>query len=49
MDLVVGRVVKSHGVRGELVVEVRTDEPDLRFAPGSRLRGRAPKSETSTE
>ncbi|MBO0854740.1 MAG: ribosome maturation factor RimM, partial [Nocardia sp.] len=40
---------KSHGVRGELVVEVRTDEPDLRFAPGSRLRGRAPKSETSTE
>ena len=40
MDLVVGRVVKSHGVRGELVVEVRTDEPDERFATGVRLRGR---------
>ncbi|MBF6146598.1 MULTISPECIES: ribosome maturation factor RimM [Nocardia] len=45
MELVVGRVAKSHGVRGELVVEVRTDEPELRFAPGARLRGRAPRSE----
>lgn len=41
MELVVGRVAKSHGVRGELVVEVRTDEPEERFAPGARLRGRA--------
>jgi 16S rRNA processing protein RimM len=40
MDLVVGRVVKAHGVTGEVVVEVRTDDPDLRFAPGSALRGR---------
>jgi 16S rRNA processing protein RimM len=43
MELVVGRVAKSHGVRGELVVEVRTDSPDERFAPGTRLRGRAPR------
>ena len=35
MDLVVGRVVKAHGVTGELVVDVRTDDPDSRFAPGS--------------
>ncbi len=40
MDLVVGRVVKAHGVTGELVVEVRTDDPDDRFAPGTRLRAR---------
>src|SRR5689334_18433889 len=40
MDLVVGRVVKAHGVTGEVVVEVRTDDPDARFAPGSMLRGR---------
>ncbi|CAM3010396.1 ribosome maturation factor RimM [Skermania piniformis] len=40
MELAVGRVVKAHGVRGELVVEVRTDEPERRFAPGGRLRGR---------
>ncbi|NUS44733.1 MAG: ribosome maturation factor RimM [Mycobacteriaceae bacterium] len=43
MELVVGRVAKSHGVRGELVVEVRTDSPDERFVPGARLRGRAPR------
>src|SRR5689334_7116171 len=40
MDLVVGRVVKAHGVTGEVVVEVRTDDPDTRFTPGSSLRGR---------
>ncbi|MET9024059.1 ribosome maturation factor RimM [Nocardia sp. NPDC004168] len=44
MELVVGRVAKSHGVRGELVVEVRTDEPEARFAPGVRLRGRLPRA-----
>lgn len=43
MDLVVGRVVKSHGVRGEVVVDVRTDSPDERFADGAVLRGRLPK------
>lgn len=40
MDLVVGRVVKAHGITGEVVVEVRTDDPDSRFAPGTRLRAR---------
>ncbi|MGV9819814.1 ribosome maturation factor RimM [Nocardia xishanensis] len=44
MELVVGRVAKSHGVRGELVVEIRTDEPDERFAAGATLRGRLPRS-----
>jgi 16S rRNA processing protein RimM len=44
MDLVVGRVVKAHGVTGELAVEVRTDEPDGRFTAGATLRGRAPRS-----
>jgi 16S rRNA processing protein RimM len=37
MQLVVGQIVRPHGVRGELVVDVRTDEPDLRFAVGSVL------------
>ncbi len=40
MDLVVGRVAKAHGVTGEIIVEIRTDDPDTRFAPGSSLRGR---------
>jgi len=35
MQLVVGRILRPHGVRGELVVEVRTDSPSERFAVGS--------------
>ncbi|MGW3620113.1 ribosome maturation factor RimM [Micromonospora arida] len=38
MQLVVGRIGKPHGVRGEVTVEVRTDEPEARFAPGAVLR-----------
>jgi 16S rRNA processing protein RimM len=34
MQLVVGRIARPHGVRGELVVEVRTDDPDERLAAG---------------
>jgi 16S rRNA processing protein RimM len=41
MDLVVGRVVKAHGIAGEVVVDVRTDDPFGRFAPGRSLRARA--------
>jgi 16S rRNA processing protein RimM len=40
VELTVGRVVKAHGVTGELVVDVRTDDPELRFAPGSVLRAK---------
>ncbi|MDL9936237.1 ribosome maturation factor RimM [Gordonia sp. ABSL1-1] len=40
MDLVIGRVVKAHGIRGEVVVDIRTDDPELRFATGTTLRGR---------
>jgi 16S rRNA processing protein RimM len=35
--VVVGRVVRPHGVRGEAVVEARTDRPEQRFAPGRVL------------
>jgi len=37
MQLVVGRVGRPHGIRGELNVHVHTDDPDLRFAAGSVL------------
>lgn len=49
MELVVGRVVKSHGIRGELVVEVRTDSPEERFTPGTRLVGRTGRGRTATD
>jgi 16S rRNA processing protein RimM len=35
--VVVGRIGKAHGIRGEVTVEVRTDEPEERFAPGASL------------
>jgi len=37
VQLVVGRIGRPHGVRGEVTVEVRTDDPELRFAPGTTL------------
>jgi 16S rRNA processing protein RimM len=43
VELIVGRVVKAHGITGELVVDVRTDDPDIRFAPGSTLRAKKPR------
>ena len=33
----VGRVRRAHGIRGELVVEPLTDEPDAIFASGRRV------------
>ncbi len=41
MELVVGRVAKAHGVTGEVVVDVRTDDPEARFVPGRQLRLRS--------
>ncbi|MGC4793645.1 ribosome maturation factor RimM [Micromonospora saelicesensis] len=52
MQLVVGRIGKPHGVRGEVTVEVRTDEPEARFAPGTVLRtepGATPPPARNTE
>jgi 16S rRNA processing protein RimM len=37
MRLTVGRIGRPHGIRGDVVVGIRTDEPELRFAKGSRL------------
>ena len=37
MQVTVGRIGRPHGIRGDVVVGVRTDEPELRFARGSRL------------
>lgn len=37
MQVVVGRVGRPHGIRGEVTVECRTDEPERWFAPGRAL------------
>jgi 16S rRNA processing protein RimM len=36
--VVVGRIGRPHVVRGEVTIEVRTDDPDQRFVPGAELR-----------
>lgn len=35
MEVVVGRILRPHGIKGEAVVEVRTDDPAGRFIPGA--------------
>ena len=35
--IIVGRVRKAHGIRGEVVVETITDAPDAVFASGGRV------------
>lgn len=44
MRVVVGRIGRPHGIRGEVTVEPRTDEPDERFAPGAVLSVDGPVS-----
>jgi 16S rRNA processing protein RimM len=34
---IVGRIRRAHGIKGELVVELLTDTPDILFAPGRRV------------
>lgn len=35
--VIVGRIRKVHGLRGDLVIELHTDEPDTVFVPGRRV------------
>jgi 16S rRNA processing protein RimM len=37
MLLYIGRIARPHGIRGEVIVDLRTDDPDERFAPGKVL------------
>jgi len=47
-QVLVGVVLRAHGLRGELVVEVHTDAPDERFAPGAVLVAHRPGGPDST-
>jgi 16S rRNA processing protein RimM len=48
IEVVVGRLGRPHGIRGDVTVEVRTDEPDRRFAEGTVLRAEPPQGSAST-
>ena len=37
MLVTVGRIGRAHGLKGEVGVDVRTDEPDRRFAEGATV------------
>jgi len=37
LRLVVARIGRAHGIKGEVTIEVRTDAPDERFTPGAVL------------
>lgn len=41
MQVRVARVVKAHGLRGEVVLDVLTDSPERRFVPGAVIRTEA--------
>jgi 16S rRNA processing protein RimM len=49
MRIVVGRIGRPHGIRGEVVIGVRTDEPDLRFAVGATLDVRSTSDDVGPE
>lgn len=38
VEVVVGQVGRAHGIRGDVAIDLHTDEPERRFAPGSVLR-----------
>ena len=49
VDVLVGTIGRAHGLRGEVSVHVRTDEPERRFVPGARLRvGGKPRTVASS-
>jgi 16S rRNA processing protein RimM len=38
VEVIVGRIGRPHGIKGEVSIEVRTDDPEGRLAPGTLLR-----------
>ena len=49
IEVLVGRIGKPHGIRGHVTIDVRTDEPERRFADGARLKAVPPKGSAFAE
>lgn len=45
MSVRIARIGKPHGVRGEVTVQLFTDDPESRFAPGSSLSVQWPQGQ----
>lgn len=48
IEVVVGRIGKPHGIKGEVTVDVRTDEPERRYVDGAVLHAEAPRGSSFT-
>lgn len=48
VEVIVGIVGRAHGIKGEVGIDVRTDEPERRFTPGAVL-GREGGGELTVE
>ncbi|MBB3040543.1 ribosome maturation factor RimM [Nocardioides soli] len=48
IEVLVGRIGKPHGIRGDVTIDVRTDEPERRFARGAVFAVQPPKGSAST-
>ena len=42
MQIAVGQIARAHGIKGEVTVAVRPDDPDVRFVPGTTLATEPP-------
>ena len=42
MQIAVGQIARAHGIKGEVTVAVRTDDPDVRVVPGTTLATEPP-------
>lgn len=47
IEVLVGRIGKPHGIRGDVTIDVRTDEPERRFAAGAVLDAEPPRGSAS--
>ena len=48
VNVLVGTIGRAHGLRGEVSVNVRTDEPERRFAVGAEVEAHAKPGATRT-
>jgi len=44
VELRVARIVKAHGLKGGVKLELYTDDPELRFQPGASFRAQVPEN-----
>ena len=49
VEVIVGAIGRAHGIRGDVNIDVRTDEPERRFAAGAVLRVEGARQQLTVE